>query len=476
MTSETNSNGPVISLELTDDVQKNQIVTASIYNFNSKSVTCVFNHKYENMTIDSLIEVGKWKESKDDFGNKLRHNGVTEEDIISLLRMLDSNSERITDCFTEQTLTHQTAGQKIKIERIEKLKNGPPTEASVSQALMMREGNVLVKGMFVGGSPKVENMYLKVGFRCEVCDGINILADYSKTRPMLQSEVPDISPKSLRKKKCKHGCQNQSGDDEPESFEHEPYIELVPARAVELHGTDKELQTNDPPNMNVILFNDCTIEIPWNEPIKITGSIEKVNIKGKLLSHIFVGLPRVSGESGSGSEDDVNSPTNSIEYIDEIESVEITPEDEKKFQDFLTEHKGKVLDELAKLYAPSHIGDEDAKKMVLICAANAGIGSHNSRINILFIGETGLDKTPLAKNATRIVPGSKFSSATDSTTNSLICVVDPDTGHFRFGPVVTANGAILVVDEFGRMPKEERATHAEFNARRNYLFRQIWYC
>jgi 16S rRNA G966 N2-methylase RsmD len=54
-------------------------------------------------------------------------------------------------------------------------------------------------------------------------------------------------------------------------------------------------------------------------------------------------------------------------------------------------------------------------------------------------------------------PGSKFASATDSTTNSLICVVDNETRHLRIGPVVTSNRAILVIDEIGRMPKDEQA-------------------
>jgi MCM P-loop domain len=184
--------------------------------------------------------------------------------------------------------------------------------------------------------------------------------------------------------------------------------------------------------------------VPWNEPVKITGSIQRVQVKDKLLPHLFVGL---------GSDDSTTKP---IEHIDEIESVEITEEDKKKIQEFVIRNKDRVLDALAELYAQSHIGDKDAKKGVLMCAANSGMDSHKRRINVLFLGETGLDKTPLAKAATRTVPGSKFASATDSTTNSLICVVEPDTEHFRFGPIVTANGAICIVDEIGRMPKEEQ--------------------
>jgi len=104
------------------------------------------------------------------------------------------------------------------------------------------------------------------------------------------------------------------------------------------------------------------------------------------------------------------------------------------------------------------MGHEDAKKGLLMCAANTGIDSvrRKCRINVLFLGETGLDKSGLAREGIRLVPGSKFASAADSTTNSLICVVDGDTGHYRYGPLLTANGAMCVVDEIGLMPKEEQ--------------------
>jgi predicted ATPase with chaperone activity len=71
------------------------------------------------------------------------------------------------------------------------------------------------------------------------------------------------------------------------------------------------------------------------------------------------------------------------------------------------------------------------------------------RIDIMFIGPTGTDKSGLASEAKRLVPGSDTASAADSTSNSLICVYDKDGEHFNFGKIPLANGKVLHLDEMG---------------------------
>ena len=230
------------------------------------------------------------------------------------------------------------------------------------------------------------------------------------------------TPKYLSKQKCEKGCEG--------TFANSPYEDTISARDVELHDTET---SNDPPIMNVILFNNCAMDVPYVAEVKIIGSIQRVKIKDKLLPHLFVGLE---------SDDSTTNDFNPIECPDRIELVVITPDDEKKIQEFVIQNKGRVLDALVDLVEPSHIGHEDAKKGLLMCAASTGINTKR-RINLLLIGETGEAKTPLAKGSARLVPGSKFAAATDSTTNTLICVVDNETRHFRIGPVVTSNRAIL---------------------------------
>jgi DNA replicative helicase MCM subunit Mcm2 (Cdc46/Mcm family) len=427
----------ITSLEATDGTRPIEIVSNFMSIFNSKSVIVLLNHKYQNKIIESPVILEDWNLTNERFDNILKNKGVAEEDRIILVRMLNHNAKRITDHFSEQTLAHTDAGQKAKKERVERVKNAPPVEVSVSHALMMHEGNVRVRGMFVGGSAKVEKMYVRLGFRCGYCDKINVLADYRDTRPRFASEIPSIfGPRYLNRQKCEQGC---------ESFAHDSHDEVVSALGVELHDTET---SNDPERLYVVLFDDCIKNVSYLEQVIITGSLQRVRVKDKLLPHVFVGL-------------DTPTPNgvNPIEYVNKKESVELTIDDEKKIQEFAIQNKGRELDALADLVAPSIIGYEDVKKGLLLCAANSGKDSvkRKRRINVLLIGETGLAKTPLAREAIRLIGlNSKFASAVDSTVSSLISVVDKDTGFFRFGPVLMANGAICSIDEIGRMPLEDQ--------------------
>jgi DNA replicative helicase MCM subunit Mcm2 (Cdc46/Mcm family) len=416
----------VIELIPTEELQGEQIVTVWFCSFKSKQMTIKFNDRYHNKLIDSIpIDLEDIGKMLDGLRDTLAFNNIANEHINSLENTLILNNPRITEFFARKTEEQITEGQRSKKERIDNLKNTPHVELSLKHALQRKSGNVSVKGMFVGGSVKVERMYNRIGFWCGECGELNILADYSD-RPMLHSEIP----KKLRQK-CQFGCQG--------TFTNEPYYDYVTALCVEFRDTET---TNDPPTTDVILFNKYTMDVLWNEPVRITGSIQHVSIKGKVLPHIFVGLR---------SEDE-----KAIDPINEIDIIEITDKDEIDIQIFADQNRGNILEAIAEMHKPSHIGDIDAKKGIILCAANTGTNP-KLRINVLFLGETGLDKTPLAHDAIYNVQGSKFAIATDSTANSLICVVDGETGHFRFGPVVTSHGAICVIDEIGRMLPEEQA-------------------
>jgi DNA replicative helicase MCM subunit Mcm2 (Cdc46/Mcm family)/transcriptional regulator with XRE-family HTH domain len=430
-------NGAIIQLELSKVTRR--IMPECFYNFRSKSVLARLNGKYQNKWIDSPIDVDDWAYTYEVWVNNLERSGVAADDLAILVNILNLNDNynRIMDHHRQQTLEQMSIGQRNRKERIERQKKSFPKQVSVKQALKIPEGNVRVKGMFAGGSVKVENMYLRVGDRCGDCDETTISEDYSD-RPRLASEIP----KNLRWS-CKNGC---------ETLSRSPYAEFISARRVELHDTEA---SGDPPSIDVILFNDYALDTEYTEQVIVTGSIQHMKVKDKQLSHIFVGLNEgpieVIGPDGPVAFDPV-------EYMDKRESVEVTSADMKKIQEFATKHKGRELEELVKLVAPGHIGDDDAKIGGLICAANTGIDSvrRKRRINMCFLGETGNDKSGLAREIIRLVPGSKFASAADSTTNSLICVVDPETGHYRYGPILTSNGAMCVVDEIGLMPKEEQ--------------------
>ena len=97
--------GPsVIELELMDEVQNAQLVTKVTASWGSKSVILGLNHKYGNRTIEFYpIEAKKWKDTMDRFEDALKANGVDGSDCIILRHLLDYNSLRIIEHFSEQS-------------------------------------------------------------------------------------------------------------------------------------------------------------------------------------------------------------------------------------------------------------------------------------------------------------------------------------------------------------------------------------
>ncbi|MGC2570590.1 MAG: hypothetical protein WA364_03690, partial [Candidatus Nitrosopolaris sp.] len=87
----------------------------------------------------------------------------------------------------------------------------------------------------------------------------------------------------------------------------------IPARSVELHGAEI---SNDIPYINVYLFNNCTINVLYNELVKVTGSVQQIRVRDKLLPHVFVGLE---------SDGSVINGIDPIEPVEKEESIKITP-------------------------------------------------------------------------------------------------------------------------------------------------------
>ena len=203
--------GPsVIDLELTDEIQDKQLLSQLIYSFGSKSVILKLNHKYENKVIEVYpIDLGpkKWTDTLETFEKTVKDRGVDEEDRITLRRLINHNSEKIANHYSQQSIARMTDGQKARMERVEILKNGYPKELSIKDALRRHEGNVRVRGM-INGLGIVEKMYSAVGFRCMKCDDPNVKCDYTGSRPRFADEIPRLKLSEMR-------CICQSESDEP---------------------------------------------------------------------------------------------------------------------------------------------------------------------------------------------------------------------------------------------------------------------
>ncbi|MFZ0512320.1 MAG: AAA family ATPase [Candidatus Nitrosopolaris sp.] len=306
----------------------------------------------------------------------------------------------------------------------------------------MHEGNIKVKGMISAGSDKIEKMITRVFFRCGECDAINELVDYTETRPRFAYELPSFN---LKEKKCMKQC---------ESFRHELYEEPINAYRIELQETET---FNDLERLPVILFEECTNKVAIGEQVIVTGSIQKIRVKGRLLTYIFIGL----------------DPKSTVEYENRKESDELSDTDVQQFQEFARSTErvkdvktGKqmevsiVLDKLVSKFASSVIGLEHVKKGLLFSAVNSGKDTcqRKIRINALLIGETGLDKSALLRASVKLVNKSRFLSSLNSSIKSQVGIVDKENDNYilRLGPIPRAAGAICAIDEIGRMRPEDQ--------------------
>jgi len=173
----------------------------------------------------------------------------------------------------------------------------------------------------------------------------------------------------------------------------------INAYRIELQETET---LNELDRLPVVLLEGYTNKVAIGEQVIVTGSIQKIKVKGRLLTYLLIGL-------------DANS---TVEYENRKESDNLTDSDIKEFQEFAKSTKkvkdiitGKdvevstVLESLVTKFAPSVIGLEHVKKGLLFCAVNSGKDTYQRklRINALLIGETGLDKSALLRAGVRLV-------------------------------------------------------------------------
>ena len=160
--------------------------------------------------------------------------------------------------------------------------------------------------------------------------------------------------------------------------------EYVTTVDVELQDPDK---FNEIECLSVHLFEKDTENIVLGETVSITGSLYVVrkndNANSKAITVLYA---------------------NSIEYI-EREELTLTEQGYQRNRSWKLsiENQGKnIIDELAKKFAPTIIGNEHNKKGLLYVCANAGIKNDEKkiprrlRIHALLIGDPGLAKSPLS--------------------------------------------------------------------------------
>lgn len=116
---------------------------------------------------------------------------------------------------------------------------------------------------------------------------------------------------------------------------------------------------------------------------------------------------------------------------------------------------------LISLFAPSIIGYDHVKTGLLLCAANSGSDNQTkrSRLHAILVGDPGLAKSALLREATKLVLNSRYESGQNSSGKSLTAIVAKEDESYilRLGPASLAKGAMCAVNELGRIMFQDQA-------------------
>ena len=87
------------------------------------------------------------------------------------------------------------------------------------------------------------------------------------------------------------------------------------------------------------------------------------------------------------------------------------------------------------------------------------MNSKRKRINAIFVGDPGLAKSALLREAVKLVPNSRYESGRNSSGKSLTAIVSKEDESYvlRLGPVPLAKEAICAVNELGKINFEDQA-------------------
>jgi replicative DNA helicase Mcm len=115
------------------------------------------------------------------------------------------------------------------------------------------------------------------------------------------------------------------------------------------------------------------------------------------------------------------------------------------------------------MFAPNVIGNNDKKLGLLrsLVGGSLNYGDENGRrgrIHTMLAGDPGLAKSLLAREATKLLPNSRYVTATNASGKSLVVIIDKENDSLvaRYGAIVLSRGSICVINELGAMSLEDQ--------------------
>jgi len=149
-----------------------------------------------------------------------------------------------------------------------------------------------------------------------------------------------------------------------------------------------------------------------------------------------------------------------VKLTKDIEDLEITPEDERKFKEMV---KDPEFDKkLIQSIAPDIVGREVEKKAALLPLFSGEdyeiSGVHvRKRSHVLLFGDAGTGKSAIARYIYEIAPRAAYSTGTHASGAGLTAAIDSMDGKrvLKAGVLVLADRGVAVIDELDKMRDEE---------------------
>jgi DNA replicative helicase MCM subunit Mcm2 (Cdc46/Mcm family) len=283
--------------------------------------------------------------------------------------------------------------------------------------------------MIIGVSPVVQ-VVTETEFRCtdQTC-GYSYSVNHN---PPLFSIPQYLSVTAGRLKQCPQ-CEKHSVA--PSSHKE------ISAMTIQLQDDKKQ---NDLESLNVVLFDNDTIDVRNGQKVIVRGSLDVVQQKsnGKRVTYLFADQQGIQNEELQNDE------------------VVVTDEDIIKLTEY--SKRPNYIKEITAMFAPTVIGHEDKKLGVITMYIGAPENEDfRGRIHGLFVGPPGLAKTKLAREAHKLGrPHSRYSSAKSAASGKSITVIiekENDTYILRLGVLLQADGSLCVINEISALPLEEQA-------------------
>ena len=193
-------------------------------------------------------------------------------------------------------------------------------------------------------------------------------------------------------------------------------------------------------NLDVVLFDNDTVNVCNGEKVMVVGELNVVQQRGnsKRITYLFA---------------------NAIEYeTPQNQKIVVTEGDLCRFNEF--SQQPDMIAKLVGMFAPTVIGHDDKKLGIILMYVGAPeTEDFRGRIHGLFIGPPGTAKSKLARAAKKLgQPHSRYSSTQGASGKSITAIIDKDGDSYvlRNGVLPQAKNSMCILNEIASLSMEDQ--------------------